>query len=105
MVPLGVIFPILLPSSSVNHRLPSGPVVMSLGVLLLVGIGNSVKVTVPCACERLIAPDNGIATAAASMTNAARLRNSFDLRNLFTNVSPHYLKNTHQQNRLRKSRR
>src|SRR5258708_29071613 len=40
--------PILLPlgpgPDSTNHRLPSGPLAMSLGRLLAVGIGNSLKV-------------------------------------------------------------
>src|SRR5262249_459295 len=40
--------PILLPLGpglpSVNHRLPSGPLVMSFGLLPAVGIGNSLKV-------------------------------------------------------------
>src|SRR5437899_5239044 len=34
--------PILFPKYSVNHKLPSGPVVMSSGKLPLVGTGNSV---------------------------------------------------------------
>ena len=37
-----VIRPILLPSASVNQRLPSGPAVMPRGLLPAVGTGNSV---------------------------------------------------------------
>src|SRR5260370_24014596 len=40
MIPLVVIRPMLFPVSSVNHRLPSGPVVMPPGSLGVVGIGN-----------------------------------------------------------------
>src|SRR5215470_3116006 len=45
--PAGVIRPILggEDEDSVNHSAPSGPTVMSVGALLAVGIGNSVKVT------------------------------------------------------------
>src|SRR6185369_701670 len=38
-----VTLPILLPTASVNHRLPSGPAVMSTKALPAVGIGYSVK--------------------------------------------------------------
>src|SRR5215467_9852404 len=44
IVPLGVMRPILLPSSSANQRLPSGPAVMAIGVPGEVGMGNSVIV-------------------------------------------------------------
>src|SRR5438552_17107004 len=44
MVPLGVMRPILLPSFSVNQRLPSGPRAMFEGQLLAVGTGNSLMV-------------------------------------------------------------
>ena len=40
--PVGVMRPILLPVSSVNQRLPSGPVVIARVRLPAVGIGNSV---------------------------------------------------------------
>src|SRR5271165_1304328 len=39
---VGLISPMLLPSNSVNQRLPSGPVVMPSGQLLAGGTGNSV---------------------------------------------------------------
>src|SRR5260221_6516747 len=39
-MPLVVIRPMLFPLSSVNHRLPSGPVVMPPGSLGVVGTGN-----------------------------------------------------------------
>ena len=42
IVPPVVIFPILLPLSSVNQRLPSGPLAMPIGNALLVGIRYSV---------------------------------------------------------------
>ena len=43
MAPAGVIRPILLPSISVNQRLPSGPAVMPSGLLLRrCGMANSV---------------------------------------------------------------
>ena len=51
MTPSGVIFPTLLPYSSVNHRLPSGPETMEFGLLLAVGTFHSV--TLP---SRLIRP-------------------------------------------------
>src|SRR5215813_8410574 len=41
-VPLGVIYPILLPA--VNQRLPSGPAVIPLSRLASVGTANSVSV-------------------------------------------------------------
>src|SRR4051794_32464134 len=44
-LPIDVILPIRLPSSSVNHRLPSDPTVIPHGALLAVGIGNSRIVT------------------------------------------------------------
>src|ERR1035437_489272 len=40
----GLIFPILPALTSVNQRLPSGPVVMKYGLLLLEGVANSVMV-------------------------------------------------------------
>src|ERR1035437_1022437 len=40
----GLILPILAAPASVNQRLPSGPVVMDVGTLLLEGIENSVMV-------------------------------------------------------------
>jgi hypothetical protein len=40
----GLILPILPTPASVNQRLPSGPVVMKLGVLLLEEVANSVMV-------------------------------------------------------------
>src|SRR5439155_905810 len=46
MAPAGVIRPILLPESSVNQRLPSGPAVMLSGALPVVGTANSVTVPV-----------------------------------------------------------
>src|SRR2546421_341999 len=39
-----VMRPILLPLSSVNQRLPSGPAAIPYGELLVVGTGNSVMV-------------------------------------------------------------
>ena len=45
MVPLGVICPMLF-KNSVNHKLPSMPFVMPFGLLLAVGVGNSVIVPV-----------------------------------------------------------
>ncbi len=41
-VPGGVIRPILLPTVSVNQRLPSGPAAMPAGPLPAVGLRNSV---------------------------------------------------------------
>src|SRR5262249_40852231 len=48
--PQGLNRPILLPSFSVNHRPPSGPVVRLSGPLLLMGSGNSVMA--PCGVIR-----------------------------------------------------
>src|SRR5713101_8651302 len=45
-------WPILLPENSVNQRLPSGPVVMPNGLLLAVGMKNSV--TAPAVVMRPI---------------------------------------------------
>src|ERR1700730_16242554 len=45
IVPAVVMRPILLPVPSVNHRLPSGPAVMSRAPPPAVGTGNSVMVT------------------------------------------------------------
>src|SRR5438552_18989470 len=42
IAPLLVVLPILSPSHSVNHRLPSGPDVMPVGKLTGVGTVNSV---------------------------------------------------------------
>ncbi len=42
MTPAVVLFPIWLPSISVNQRLPSGPVVIPPGSEAAVGTGNSV---------------------------------------------------------------
>src|SRR5258706_2008185 len=39
-----ILFPLGPGLTSVNHRLPSGPLVMSFGLLPAVGIGNSLKV-------------------------------------------------------------
>jgi hypothetical protein len=86
--PPTVIFPILFASCSVNQSLLSGPVVMPRGPLLLVLTGNSLMVTVPCACARVIERDNGIAMAAAIMMNAARDKTSFDLSKPFMKSSP-----------------
>src|SRR5438874_630082 len=44
MTPDGVIRPILFPTDSLNHRLPSAPAVMVSGEAPGVGIGNSVMV-------------------------------------------------------------
>ena len=49
IVPSGVMRPILLPAFSANQRLPSGPEVMPSGVVLAVGMGNSV--TMPAGGE------------------------------------------------------
>ena len=54
IVPLGVIRPILLPLSSANQRLPSGPVTIPCGTALGVGRGN--WVIVPAGDRRMILP-------------------------------------------------
>src|SRR5213083_2759484 len=46
MVPEGVIRPMLSPSTSVNHRFPSGPAAIPHGITPAVGMENSVKVPV-----------------------------------------------------------
>ena len=59
MEPEGVIRPILLPCSSANQTLPSGPVVIPAGALAGVGSGNSVMV--PAGVIRPIAlPDHSV---------------------------------------------
>ena len=45
ITPAGVIFPILFPKYSPNHRLPSGPAEIPYGPLAPVWIGYSVNVT------------------------------------------------------------
>ena len=46
-----MILPILLPALSVNHRLPSGPAVIPVGVEARVGMVYSVTVTAAIADE------------------------------------------------------
>jgi len=48
-----------------------------------------VVVATPCAREWVMELANGMAIAAASMTNVARDKASFDLRNPFIRGSPH----------------
>src|ERR1035437_1595049 len=62
MVPEGVTLPILPTPFSVNQRLPSGPVVMSCGLLPPEGVANSVivwttvlMVSIACADVRPVA--------------------------------------------------
>ena len=55
MSPAGVIRPILLAENSVNHRLPSSPVVMSKGPARSVGSGYSS--ILPAVLTRAIRPE------------------------------------------------
>src|SRR5580765_2213507 len=54
-----VIRPILLPALSVNHRLPSGPDVMSKGADAAVGTRNSVM-TPPVVMRPILLPDSSV---------------------------------------------